>query len=85
MQMNPLLGRFDETHAWAQLGHPDRAATLGLHILAAGQEVQLGVIGPLVRKGQQLEEMLAPHAGLAEVHDYTERLHSLRSGLALQA
>jgi len=87
MQMSPLLGHFDETHAWAQLGHPDRAAIVGSRILGAGKEVGQGVFGALLRKGQQLQEMLAPHSGLAEVHDYTEQLHSLtqHSGLAFQA
>jgi len=87
MQMSPQLARFDEAYAWVQLGHPDQAARLGSSILVAGQEVQRGISAPLLRKGRQLAEMLAPHTELAEARDYTEQLQSLtqHSGLALQA
>ena len=87
MQMHPLISRFDEAQAWAQLGHPDEAAMLGSQIFTAGRDAAQDVIGPLVHKGRELLEMLAPHGKLAEVRNYTEQFHALtrRPGLALQA
>jgi len=88
MMMNPMTARFDETHAWVQLGHPDRAAQLGSRLLEASKSAKSEERWTIpLRKARQLQELLAPHAALAEVRDYTEQLHSLtqHSGLALQA